>query len=277
MCTVEAQAATEDLKDETEEITENLKSRHEFFLNLSKTLENFKELLFKNSSSLSKTKNNLKIQHDEKLITEKMIIERNNKLKNIKNQINELILEQSSSSVSSFNDNHCDKIKKDLSNDEKCNCDNLFEKAAEEIDYIICNLNIFMSKEAESLLIFDEIGTQLVDVDENLSDLGRKIEDCLEESEKAEREVEGRLKRVDKLEEELDDAHTRMQENLENIISMSQQNESNNYDDDDDSTSSRNTSDENSSIQIKIKQLKNSLSSKDQLVSGKIMLKFIFY
>lgn len=88
-------------------------------------------------------------------------------------------------------------------------------------------------------------------------------------------------KRLDKLERELDYAHTKMQEALESIVLISQQHDTENYsetsnnsinNENDKITSNKNNdySQSTSADNNELDQLKNSLCSKDKLVSHEL-------
>lgn len=100
----------------------------------------------------------------------------------------------------------------------------------------------------------------------------------LQDNEAAQVTFDEKGKRLDKLERELDYAHTKMQEALESIVSISQQHDNENSSDN--SNSSINNENDKivsnedkeylqstSSDNDELDQLKNSLCSKDKLVS----------
>ncbi|KAF7990025.1 hypothetical protein HCN44_008699 [Aphidius gifuensis] len=238
LCTVEVQASTEDIKDEIEEILSCLKSRNNVFIELKKLLSSTNNNIHMKNDNIKKLINNLKADHDEKMENKMMIVLQKSNLKDIENEMIEM-----------FN-----RIKNNTPDNAVLL---LIKKALDTIDNINCRLNVFVTKETEGLSLFNDANLLLDDVNKNTNTLETEIKQVLINDGVIEKIFTDRFKKLDKIESELDYAHTRLQDNLENIIAMSERAAAD--DDDDDKPVKK----------MKIEQLVESLSSKDKLLEHK--------
>lgn len=238
LCTVEVQASAEDIKDEIEEILLCLKSRNNVFIELKNLLSSTKNNIHMKSDNLIKIVNNLKADHDEKMLNKMMITLEKLKLKDIENELVEM-----------FN-----KIKNNTPDNVVLL---LIKKALDNINEIVCRLNVF-TKDTEDFSLFDDVNLLLNDVNQSTNTLETEIKQVLINDERNEKIFTDRFKKLDKIEGELDYAHTRLQDNLENIIAMKERAA------DDDMTIKKN----------QVDQLVRSLTSKDKLVSIFVCLFF---
>ncbi|CAD6216459.1 GSCOCG00004621001-RA-CDS [Cotesia congregata] len=278
ICTVCAQAATEDLREEMSNVICNLYCRHQLFVDLGKSIRKTNEVFSKAKENLSTVIKYLQVQVEEKTVSKNTIAAREIKLKDIKNDVNET----RAKFISSTTDEHQQRenCENETANTDAEICDRLLNKAIDEVDYILCNLGIFISKEDYAVILLTGLNDQLQCVEENLAELSSHIDRVLQDNEAAQVTFDEKGKRLDKLERELDYAHTKMQEALESIVSISQQHDNENSSD----NSNNSINNENdkivsnedkeylqstSSDNDELDQLKNSLCSKDKLLEHK--------
>ncbi|XP_057325034.1 interaptin-like isoform X2 [Microplitis mediator] len=276
ICTVEAQAATEDLREEMSNVICNLYCRHQLFVDLGKSMTKINDVIGKTKENLSTVMKYLKVQVEEKTVSKNTIATREVKLKDIKNEVNETRAKL----ISSVTDEHKQISINETDNTDVDVCDRLLNKAIDEVDYILCNLGIFISKEDYAVILLTGLNDQLLCVEENLGELSNHIDRALQDNEASQITFDEKGKRLDKLERELDYAHTKMQEALESIVLISQQHDSENYSEssnnsinnqNDKITSNKNDdySQSTSADNNELDQLKNSLCSKDKLLEHK--------
>ncbi|XP_044595909.1 putative leucine-rich repeat-containing protein DDB_G0290503 isoform X1 [Cotesia glomerata] len=278
ICTVCAQAATEDLREEMSNVICNLYCRHQLFVDLGKSIRKTNEVVSKAKENLSTVIKYLQVQVEEKTVNKNTIAAREIKLKDIKNEVNET----RAKFISSTTDEHQQRenCENETANTDAEICDRLLNKAIDEVDYILCNLGIFISKEDYAVILLTGLNDQLQCVEENLAELSSHIDRVLQDNEAAQVTFDEKGKRLDKLERELDYAHTKMQEALESIVSISQQHDNENSSD----NSNNSINNENDKIvsnedkeylqstsrdNDELDQLKNSLCSKDKLLEHK--------
>ncbi|XP_008555529.1 interaptin [Microplitis demolitor] len=275
ICTVEAQAATEDLREEMSNVICNLYCRHQLFVDLGKSMAKINEVIGKTKENLSTVMKYLKVQVEEKTVSKNTIATREVKLKDIKNEVNETRAKLMSSVTNEHKQISINETDTDVDV-----CDRLLNKAIDEVDYILCNLGIFISKEDYAVILLTGLNDQLLCVEENLGELSNHIDRALRDNETSQMTFDEKGKRLDKLERELDYAHTKMQEALESIVLISQQHDTENYsetsnnsinNENDKITSNKNNdySQSTSADNNELDQLKNSLCSKDKLLEHK--------
>ncbi|KAK0179759.1 hypothetical protein PV327_005480 [Microctonus hyperodae] len=254
VCTVEAQAATEDLREEIDVVTCNLNCRNQLFNDLCNSIEKICDIIARTKQNISAVINSVKAHIEEKILANKTIKLGHDKLKDIKNEINEARLKD-----------NCREHEFDIYNRS-------YDNIMDEVEYIVCNLDVFISKEDYSITLLEELRDHVNSVEDNFEEMQRNADHVLQENKIAQKVIEEKTKKLDKLEQELDYAHTRMQETLENIVFINQQNESSNGHScsTTDDASSIHKSDEHSQLSpAEIAQLKNSLCSKDKLLEHK--------
>lgn len=171
ICTVEAQAATEDLREEMSNVICNLYCRHQLFVDLGKSMAKINEVIGKTKENLSTVMKYLKVQVEEKTVSKNTIATREVKLKDIKNEVNETRAKLMSSVTNEHKQISINETDTDVDV-----CDRLLNKAIDEVDYILCNLGIFISKEDYAVILLTGLNDQLLCVEENLGELSNHID-----------------------------------------------------------------------------------------------------
>lgn len=174
ICTVCAQAATEDLREEMSNVICNLYCRHQLFVDLGKSIRKTNEVVSKAKENLSTVIKYLQVQVEEKTVSKNTIAAREIKLKDIKNEVNET----RAKFISSTTDEHQQRenYENETANSDAEICDRLLNKAIDEVDYILCNLGIFISKEDYAVILLTGLNDQLQCVEENLAELSSHID-----------------------------------------------------------------------------------------------------
>ncbi|XP_011306193.1 A-kinase anchor protein 9 isoform X2 [Fopius arisanus] len=255
VCTVEAQAAVEDLQEKITSIVSNLSCRHQLFIDLKIALDNSQEEINKTDDELSDILDSLKKHIDEKLMTKERMISGREKLHDFKNKINKCLVELKLLTA-------VDQVEN--------SCNNLMDNVIDEIEYILCHLQVFITKEESTYDLLNKSRDLVKRLEDHLSKF-KKFSDCVLRDDKSAKDIyEQNWEKLEKLESELDDAHTRMQNNLENIVQRSQQDE---YVHDLSSDSQEGTShryDDSTSQSIsELEELKGIVTSKDKLIHQK--------
>ncbi|XP_015126857.1 uncharacterized protein LOC107048277 isoform X2 [Diachasma alloeum] len=248
ICAVEAQAAVEDLQEEIASTVANLSCRHQLFTDVTIALEKNHQEFIKANDDLLNAISRLKDHIEEKVITKKTIIAGGMKLKDFKDEMNECLVKLK---CRPHNETSTDQEKLTERKLSTALDLQLVDKVMDEIDYIVCNIQVLISKEDSSCKLLHKCKDQLQRVDNNFDELKKFNDGVLRDNNLAKDEYEENLKKLEKLERELDNAHTRMQDHLEDIMQRSQQ-----YEDSTDDPSSN----------IEIEELKNAMTSKDKLI-----------
>ncbi|XP_034948237.1 myosin-J heavy chain-like isoform X3 [Chelonus insularis] len=223
ICTVEAQAATEDLREELNSYVSGLYSQQESLIDLHTSFKRMYDVVVKTKDDLSNAIKNLKIQIEENVVSNNTIISREVKLKDIKNEINETLAK-----MSSMTDR--DEISSGSTSATEIEvCDRLLNRLIDEVDYVICNLGIHISKENCTLTIFDEVYDQLNNIERNLKELQNYTNIVLQKNHCTQMVSAEKSEKLNKLEKELDYAHTKMQDALENIVYLNKKKESEHF------------------------------------------------
>ncbi|XP_015509241.1 putative leucine-rich repeat-containing protein DDB_G0290503 isoform X1 [Neodiprion lecontei] len=220
ICTVEAQAATEDLREEMTNVISSLNCRHEKFIELTKLVKQIQEHLTKTRENFTDTINQFKLQEQEKLRHGERIANGAIKLKDLKNEINQM-----TSDLSRCIDNASDKL-------DECNsigavkvhkCDDLLSIVNDEIQQIIVNVQICQTGECNAVATLLEVRGQISYLEECFRDFQKKADEVLLDNEMAQNVFSERSKKLNRLEHELDNTHTKMQDMLENFSSVMEQ------------------------------------------------------
>ncbi|XP_068989327.1 putative leucine-rich repeat-containing protein DDB_G0290503 isoform X3 [Neodiprion pinetum] len=220
ICTVEAQAATEDLREEMTNVISSLNCRHEKFIELTKLVKEIQEHLTKTRENFTDTINQFKLQEQEKLRHGERIANGAIKLKDLKNEINQM-----TSDLSRCIDNASDKL-------DECNsigavkvhkCDDLLSIVNDEIQQIIVNVQICQTGECNAVATLLEVRGQISYLEECFRDFQKKADEVLLDNEMAQNVFSERSKKLNRLEHELDNTHTKMQDMLENFSSVMEQ------------------------------------------------------
>ncbi|XP_014479205.1 PREDICTED: centromere-associated protein E-like isoform X2 [Dinoponera quadriceps] len=188
VCTVEAQAATEDIREEINTIVSTFNSRHQ------------------NEEERSR--------RSERIANGKI------KLKDIKNQIN-LSQSELSRCISGVRENiqGCNEP----GYMEACIGIDLLTAVTEEVEQILTNLQSFQTQGGCVTSILKELKSQLYAIDCCLKDLQKKTDEVVSNNEAAKTIFCVKESRLAKLEEEVDCAHTKMQDVLETFLSTKQE------------------------------------------------------
>lgn len=186
------------------------------------------------------------------------------KLKDLKNEINECLVKFKCRNYS-FSDQ--DKLERELPIAlDHCTC--LLNKVVEEIEYMSCNLELFISKEENSCQLLSKCRDQINYLNPTLEEFREVSDDVREREISAEKDHEGNSRKLEKWERELDDAHTRMQDNLEDFVERSRRYESCESTEDSRDINDFNKSDESEVESDDMQRLRDAVSSKDKLVIG---------
>ncbi|XP_020299271.1 sporulation-specific protein 15-like isoform X3 [Pseudomyrmex gracilis] len=226
MCTVEAQAATEDIREEINTVVSTFNSRHQSYEELSKMVTNVQNYLTRTREGLIETINTVELQEEERLKYSDKIINSKFKLKDLKNKINHAESELSrcikSMQENTQERNECGYTGVYVNNDS-------LNTIMEEVEQIVTNLQLFhtlgdcMTSELKGLR------SQLCAIDYSLKDLQKKASEVLLNNEIAKTIFCERESKLAKFEEEIDCAHTKMQDVLETFLSTKQDDKEQSY------------------------------------------------
>ena len=224
-CAIEAQATTEDIKDEMGIIASTFESRHEKYVDLNKEVMNVQNHLIQNREKLAEAINRLRLQEEERLRHNERINSRKINLKDIKNRLNHA---QSRLSLR-INDMQNNLEENIVSNyTEMCICNDLFRSAVEEVEQTSSTLQLFHAQGCCIASDLEDLKTQLCDVDSSIKLLQQKIEEALLEHDIVETTLHQKEQRLEKLEEEVDTIHSKIQDIAEtSVFSKDQTSESN--------------------------------------------------
>ncbi|XP_063973338.1 uncharacterized protein LOC135160577 isoform X2 [Diachasmimorpha longicaudata] len=260
VCTVEAQATVEDLQEEMVALVANLSSRHQKFTEVKISLEKNHQEFAKTNDDWLNVITRLGDDIEEKLISKRTILEGGVRLKDFKNDMNECLSKFNSRSHNETSTDQ-EKLSARKLSTAFTSGDNFstsfMDKVVDEVDYILCNIQVLISKEDSTCKLLLKCKDQLHRVNSNLDELKKFYDRVLRDENFAKDVYEERLTKVQKLERELDDAHTRMQDNLEDIVRRSQEYESCRYDESPDCVGGE------------IERLRGIVTSKDKLIEHK--------
>ncbi|KAL6260134.1 hypothetical protein P5V15_007671 [Pogonomyrmex californicus] len=220
VCTVEAQAATEDIREEISTVISTFNSRHQNYEELSKMVINVQSYLTRTREGLIEAINRLELQEEERLRHSERIMNGNLKLKDIKNDINHAQLELSRC-INGMQRNIQGYNESDYT--EACINNDLLTMAMEEVEQILINLQLFQTQGGCMTSILKGLRSQLCTIDSSLKDLQKKTGEVLLNNEIAKTTFCERESRLAKFEEEVDCAHTKMQDVLETFLSIKQE------------------------------------------------------
>ncbi|XP_051165160.1 polyamine-modulated factor 1-binding protein 1-like isoform X2 [Leptopilina boulardi] len=214
ICAVEAQAATEDLREEMENVVSNFTCRHEKYCELNKLTAEVQNYLTTSREKISKTISQLKLQEEERMRYNKRISSGNDKLKDMKNDIN-LARVHFSQYIVSMQENNQELG--NIDSTQNYSSSDVLNIVAEEVEQIVSNLQTVQEKECCTVSLLSELNMQLLTVDNNLEKLYNRSQEILKTNEVNQKIFEEKEKSVEKSEKELDYAHTNMQDALEEI------------------------------------------------------------
>ncbi|KYN34259.1 hypothetical protein ALC56_11366 [Trachymyrmex septentrionalis] len=220
ICTVEAQAATEDIREEISTVVSTFNSRHQNYEELSKMVTNVQSYLTRTREGLIEAISRLELQEEERLRHSERIVSGNLKLKDIKNEINHVQSELSrcingmQGNIQGYNESEYTEAY--INND-------LLTMVMEEVEQILTNLQLFQTQGGCVTSILKGLRSQLCTIDSSLKDLQKKTGEVLLNNEIAKTTFCERECRLAKFEEEVDCAHTKMQDVLETFLSTKQE------------------------------------------------------
>ena len=219
-CAIEAQATTEDIKDEMGIIASTFKSRHEKYVDLSKAVVNVQNHLIQNREKLAEAINRLRLQEEERLRHNESINSRKINLKDIKNRLNHAE-SRLSLRVNDMQNNLEENVVSNYT--EICICNDLLRSAVEEVEQTSCTLQLFHTQGCCIASDLEDLKTQLCDVDSSIKLLQQKIEEALLEHDIVETTLHQKEQRLEKLEEEVDTIHSKIQDIAETSLSTKDQ------------------------------------------------------
>ncbi|XP_011872886.1 PREDICTED: protein NETWORKED 1D-like isoform X2 [Vollenhovia emeryi] len=220
VCTVEAQAATEDIREEISTVISTFNSRHQNYEDLSKMVTSAQSYLARTREGLIEAINRLELQEEERLRHSERIVNGNLKLKDIKNEINHVQSELSrcingmQANIQGYNESEYT---------EACINNDLLTVVMEEVEQIVINLQLFQTQGGCMTSILKGLRSQLCTIDNSLKELQKKTSEVLLNNEIAKTTFCERECRLAKFEEEVDCAHTKMQDVLETFLSTKQE------------------------------------------------------
>ncbi|XP_026824935.1 sporulation-specific protein 15 [Ooceraea biroi] len=225
ICTVEVQAATEDIREEISTVLSSFNSRHQNYEELSEVVTAVQSHLVRTREGLVEAINRLELQEEERLRHSERIINGKLKLKDIKNEINQAQSEFSHC-INGLQEN-TQEYKS--GNTEGCIANDLLAVIMEEIEQILTNLQLFQTQGNCVTSILKELKGQICTVDCSLKDLQKRTGEVLVNNEIAKTTFCQRENSLTKLEEEVDCTHTKMQDVLETLLSTKQEEEQSIY------------------------------------------------
>ncbi|XP_029668885.1 GRIP and coiled-coil domain-containing protein 2-like isoform X1 [Formica exsecta] len=220
VCTVEAQAATEDIREEINTVISTFNSRHQNYEELSKMVTSTQTYLVRTREGLIEAVNRLELQEEERLRHNERIVNGKHKLKDIKNEINQ-VQSDLSRCINGMQTNIQEYHESGYT--EACVSNDLLTVVMEEVEQILINLQLFQTQNGCMTSILKGLRSQLCTIDCSLKDLQKKTSEVLLNNEIAKTTFCEREGRLAKLEEEVDSAHTKMQDVLETFLSTKQE------------------------------------------------------
>ncbi|XP_015606828.1 uncharacterized protein PFB0145c isoform X3 [Cephus cinctus] len=215
VCTVEAQAATEDLREEMNNVIATLHTRHHKFTELSEAVHQAQEQLIKTRQNISETINRLESQGLEQAEYFAEIAKGELKLKDIKNEIN-----QARSEITQCINTVQDNVQQCSSNElsKTHTYGDLLVDVVEEVEQIVCNLEMCQSQNFNATSELFKWKEHLSTIEVNLSNIQKNTDTVLLENTIAQKMFCEKAERLDNLKDELDCAQTKMQDALESIL-----------------------------------------------------------
>ncbi|XP_018361868.1 PREDICTED: myosin heavy chain, skeletal muscle-like isoform X1 [Trachymyrmex cornetzi] len=220
VCTVEAQAATEDIREEINTVVSTFNSRHQNYEELNKIVTNVQSYLTRTREGLIEAISRLELQEEERLRHSERIVSGNLKLKDIKNEINHVqselfrCINGMQGNTQGYNESEYTEAY--INND-------LLTMVMEEVEQILTNLQLFQTQGGCVTSILKGLRSQLCTIDSSLKDLQKKTGEVLLNNEIAKTTFCERECRLAKFEEEVDCAHTKMQDVLETFLSTKEE------------------------------------------------------
>ncbi|XP_012287974.1 protein MLP1 isoform X2 [Orussus abietinus] len=215
ICTVEAQAATEDLQEEIATVITTFNVRHERYLELHKMVTEVQDHLAKTRESISDAINRLELQEEQRVKFNDRIINGRARLKDIKNELNQTRCDASRYMYDSRDSAQECSLPNRI---DTRTCRDLFDIVGDEVEQVVNTLQVFQSQGCITTSLLAQLKSQLYSVEGDLKDLQRKADEILSDNEAAQQKFCKRAARIERLEAELDCTHVKMQDILENFI-----------------------------------------------------------
>ncbi|XP_058796952.1 kinesin-related protein 4-like isoform X2 [Phymastichus coffea] len=220
ICTVEVQAATEDLREEMSAIISNLNSRHCKYTDFAQTIFQVQDYLTRSREHICYAINRLELQDEEICRYNERIINNKSRLKDMKNEFNQFQLESSKY----LNDVDSKMPKHNLLDYMKIHkCNNLLISVVDEVEQIVTNLGIFQSQGCCSLSTMSELKKQLAVMEQNIKEFKKNSDQILLDNDTAQNIFAVRFEKLEKYECEVDSCQTKMQDTLESIVNIRDQ------------------------------------------------------
>ncbi|XP_035725266.1 myosin-11-like isoform X5 [Vespa mandarinia] len=215
VCTVEAQAATEDIREEISTILSSFAAQHQKYTELNKMVKDTQEHLLRLRETVIQAINTLELQeiertrHIERITAEKV------KLKDIKN---EFIRAQSE--LFNYVNNMQEKIKVGRDQNlpecvETYTCNDLLNFVVDKIELVVNHVQVHQNQECFFATNSVELKEQLCCTTCSFQDLQKHMSTILMRNEMDETILCEKEERLGRLEAEIDNAHTKMQDTLE--------------------------------------------------------------
>ncbi|KAK2579500.1 hypothetical protein KPH14_010811 [Odynerus spinipes] len=220
VCTVEVQAATEDIREEINIILSSFTSQQQKYNELSNVVRDTQEQLMRMQEAVLQGINKLKLQEIERMRYTERIMAEKVKLKDIKN---EFIRAQSE--LFHYIKSIQEKIKEHNLSEcaEMYAYNDLLNFVVDEVELIVNHVQVLQEQECFFVSTLTELKEQLCCTTCTLQGLQKHMTAILQESKMEETILCEREKRLGKLEAEIESAHTRLQDTLETLWSTREQ------------------------------------------------------
>uniref|UniRef100_A0ABD2WPG5 Uncharacterized protein n=1 Tax=Trichogramma kaykai TaxID=54128 RepID=A0ABD2WPG5_9HYME len=220
ICTVEVQAATEDLREEISEIISNLNSRHSKYVALDQMITQVQDYISVAKDRVIEIVNCLELQNEERNRHNRRISNNRVRLKDLKNQLNTSQLD-----LSKFLNNVQSDMQQNgpFGHPDIHACEDLITSVVEEVELIVNNLQAFQDNECCTVSSMTKLKDHLVSMEDHVRGLKNKSDKILEENEESHKSFIEEEKLLEKYECEVDNCHTKMQDVLQSIIDVRDQ------------------------------------------------------
>lgn len=215
VCTVEAQAATEDIREEISTILSSFTAQHQKYTELKKMIRDTQEQLLKLRETVLKTINTLELQEIERPRHIERIAIEQGKLKNVQN---EFIRAQSE--LINYVNNIQEKIKESRDQNlpeciEMYTCNDLLNFMLDKVELVYNHVQALQNQNCFLTSNSIELKEQLCCTACSFQDLQKRMSAILIHNEMDETILCEKEKKLGRLEVEIDNAHTKMQDTLE--------------------------------------------------------------
>ncbi|XP_015185584.1 PREDICTED: kinectin-like [Polistes dominula] len=203
VCTVEAQAATEDIREEISTILSSFTAQHQKYTELKEMVRDTQEQLLRLRETVLKTINTLELQQIERPRHIERITVEQGKLKDVQN---EFIRAQSE--LINYDQNLPECI-------EMYTCNDLLNFMLDKVDLVVNHVQALQNQDCFLMLNSIELKEQLCCTACSFQDLQKRMSTILMHNEMDETILCEKEEKLGRLEAEIDNAHTKMQDTLE--------------------------------------------------------------